>query len=70
MKKQSRYAFYTEQVTKLLLTDPDTGEEMVVSSPIHSIEDGSYWFITKSIQSGNYWKHTIKTEEMIKLPNR
>lgn len=63
-----RYGIYAEQVANLILTEPETGEEMVVTSPIHTSKDGSYWFVTKALQGGTYWKHTIRTEEINGLP--
>lgn len=50
------------QLIDLFLTDPETGEDCVVCSPLE--QDGEYSTFHVRSKSGNIWKHSFKTEEV------
>jgi len=56
---------YHTMLTKLFMTDPETGEFLKVASEIKtSPKTSSYSFVTVNDRTGTKWKHTIKTEEV------
>jgi hypothetical protein len=51
-------------ILELLLTDPSTGEALVVSSELTvNEEDKSISFTVTNPHTQSSWRHTIKTEE-------
>jgi hypothetical protein len=51
-------------VLELLLTDPNTGEALIISSDLTvNEEENSISFTVTNPHTHSSWRHTIKTEE-------
>jgi hypothetical protein len=53
-----------QQIKQLLLIDPETGDQLTISSDIVKHENGSYSFCTLNKATGHQWRHTIGTKEV------
>jgi len=51
-------------VAALFLVDPETGDDLIVVSPLQDNMDGSSSFVAQNPKSGTRWKHIIRTEEV------
>lgn len=60
--KGKRLNKHLEQIGELFLTDPETGEDLHVSSSITLLENGFSSFDVAGKNGG--WRHIFKTEEL------
>jgi len=53
-----------QQLKNLFLSDPQTGEDLIICSDFKHNKDGSYSFEVSSKDNKRKWEHTIRTEEL------
>ena len=63
IKKGEEMNKYQEQICNLFLTDPETGEDLIVVSDLFDEGFGKYSFVVGNLDRTILWKHTILTEE-------
>lgn len=53
-----------KQLGDVFLTDPITGDHMLITSTLQANEDGNFSFIVTNPKTGNQWLITARIEEI------